>query len=46
MATVRPIPSTPSCSSQSSLPPSYAISVHDHVLPIGWQCKYDPKTNK
>ncbi|RWS06299.1 hypothetical protein B4U79_02655 [Dinothrombium tinctorium] len=54
MATIYPssfnpistIATTPSTSSQSSLPPSYAIPVHDHILPPGWQCKYDPKTNK
>ncbi|CAG2112743.1 unnamed protein product [Medioppia subpectinata] len=49
MATIFPtynLASTPSSSSQASLPPSYAITVHDHVLPPGWQCKYDPKTSK
>ncbi|XP_054159537.1 uncharacterized protein LOC128957750 [Oppia nitens] len=50
MATICPqqynLATTPSTSSQSSLPPSYAISVHDHILPPGWQCKYDPKSSK
>ncbi|KAI1301515.1 hypothetical protein HDE_02952 [Halotydeus destructor] len=41
-----PVPSTPSSSSQSSLPPSYALPVHDHVLPPGWSCKFDPKSGK
>ena len=32
--------------SEETSSPSVALSVHDHVLPKGWQCKKDPRTNK